>query len=101
MITSQYFGSNSITRACRPIFSQAMIVVPLPPNGSGIVSRDLLLFRSARSTSSGDLKAHTLALWMCYPRLGRKHRRSSRQSSQRSFNRNVCWERARVATRRS
>ena len=40
-ITSQYFGSNSITRACRPVFSQAMIVVPLPPNGSRIVSRDL------------------------------------------------------------
>ena len=52
MITSQYFGSNSMTLACRPIFSQAMIVVPLPPNGSRIVSRDLLLFRRARSTSS-------------------------------------------------
>ena len=52
MITSQYLGSSSISRACRPVFSQAMIVVPDPPNGSRIVSRLLLLFRSARSTNS-------------------------------------------------
>src|ERR1039458_3513278 len=51
-ITSQYFGSSSITRACRPVFSQAITVVPLPANGSRIVSRDLLLFRSARATNS-------------------------------------------------
>src|ERR1039458_5383111 len=51
-ITSQYFGSNSITRAWRPDFSQAINVVPEPPNGSSTVSRPLLLFLMARSTSS-------------------------------------------------
>ena len=32
--TSTYSGSNSITRAIRPVLSAARMVVPLPPNGS-------------------------------------------------------------------
>jgi hypothetical protein len=51
-ITSQYFGSSSITRASRLVCSHAINVVPDTPNGSRIVSRVLLLFRSARSTNS-------------------------------------------------
>ena len=51
-ITSQYFGSNSISRAWRPAFSHAISVVPEPPNGSSTVSRPLLLLRMARSTNS-------------------------------------------------
>jgi hypothetical protein len=61
-ITSQYLGSNSITRAWRPAFSHAITVVPLPPNGSRIVSRALLLFRSARSTNSRNLEKRALDL---------------------------------------
>ena len=50
MITSQYFGSNSISRARRPVFSQATRVVPEPPNGSSTRLPRLLLFITARST---------------------------------------------------
>jgi hypothetical protein len=41
-ITSQYFGSSSITRAWRPAFSQAIRVDPDPPKGSSTMSRVLL-----------------------------------------------------------
>lgn len=51
-ITSTYFGSSSINRARRPDFSQAISVEPEPPKGSSTRSRVLLLFRTARSTSS-------------------------------------------------
>ena len=51
-ITSQYFGSSSTSRACRPAFSQAISVEPEPPNGSSTMSRLLLEFRIARSTSA-------------------------------------------------
>ena len=52
MVVSTYFGSNSINRAWRPVRSQAINVVPDPPNGSSTVSRLLLELRSARSTNS-------------------------------------------------
>ena len=51
-ITSQYFGSSSTSRAWRPVFSQAIRVEPEPPNGSSTMSRLLLEFRIARSTSA-------------------------------------------------
>ena len=37
-ITSTYLGSSSVSRACRPVFSQAMSVLPEPPNRSRTIS---------------------------------------------------------------
>ncbi len=51
-ITSQYFGSSSITRACLPVFSQAISVEPDPANGSNTVSRVFEELRIARSINS-------------------------------------------------
>ena len=48
-ITSVYFGSSSISRACRFRRSQAISVDPEPPNRSKTQSPPLLLFTSARS----------------------------------------------------
>ena len=50
-MTSQYFGSNSISLAWRLIFSHAIKVLPLPPNKSNIASPDLLEFVIALSGS--------------------------------------------------
>jgi hypothetical protein len=52
MIVSTYFGSSSISRAWRPVFSQAMSVEPAPPKQSSTMSRLLLELRIARSTSA-------------------------------------------------
>lgn len=52
MITSQYFGSSSINRARRFVFSHAIIVDPDPPNTSIITSPFLLLFNRDLSISS-------------------------------------------------
>jgi hypothetical protein len=51
-VTSQYRGSSSTSRACRPAFAQAIKVEPEPANGSRTMSRDLLEFLTARSTSA-------------------------------------------------
>ena len=51
-ITSQYSGSSSTSRACRPVFSPAIRVEPEPPNRSSTMSRLLLELRIARSTSA-------------------------------------------------
>ena len=54
IIVSQYSGSNSSTRACRPVFSAAISVVPDPANGSRIICRRLeqSLMASALMTQS-------------------------------------------------
>jgi hypothetical protein len=51
-MTSQYFGSNSMSRACRPNFSHAIKVDPAPPNRSTTQSPAWLLFTNARSINS-------------------------------------------------
>ena len=50
IITSQYRGSSSTSRACRPALAHAISVEPEPPKGSSTISRVLLEFRIARST---------------------------------------------------
>src|SRR5665213_989776 len=45
MITSQYRGSISRSRATRPCFAQAISVEPAPPKVSSTTSSFLLLFR--------------------------------------------------------
>jgi hypothetical protein len=52
MAVSTRFGSNSISRAWRPVRSHAISVEPDPPNGSSTVSRVFEELRSARSINS-------------------------------------------------
>lgn len=57
MITSTYFASSSISRACRIVFPQAISVEPEPPHKPRTKSPALPLFSSARSINATGLCA--------------------------------------------
>ncbi len=67
--TSTYRGSSSMQRACRPVRSQAAMVVPLPQKGSSTKAPRRVQSRMASATSATGFTVGCIAC--SAPRPGR------------------------------